>query len=115
MTIRVFDVVGELCMTYEDGEKLHNLLVEALSRNDHVELDFSRTRIFVTAFFNASIGPLLKDSPKQQLLNKLSFVNIPAAGAEPLRHSIENAERYYKDPNFHKTLDKVLEDISKGK
>jgi hypothetical protein len=114
MTVSVFDTVGEVCMTYEDGEKLHGAFVEAFQRGDTVELDFSKTRVFVTAFFNAAIGPLLKNATKDELRDRLKVVKLPAAGIEPLRHSIENAERYYREPGYKEALDQVLKDLSKG-
>ena len=101
-------------MTYEDGEKLSQVFRPAFERGETIELDFAKTRIFVTAFFNASIGSLLEKASKEQLRDRLKFKNLPAAGVEPLRHSIENAERYYKDPGYKQALDKVLEDLSKN-
>ncbi|MCE0483824.1 MAG: STAS-like domain-containing protein [Methylacidiphilales bacterium] len=113
MTVSVFDVVGEVCMTYEDGAKLNKVFVDAFERGDTVMLDFSRTRVFVTAFFNAAIGPLLKKATKDQLRDRLKIVNLSPAGIEPFRHSIENAERYYREPGYKEALDQVLKDISK--
>jgi hypothetical protein len=110
MKIPVYDLIGDVCMTYEDGERLHSAFREAFERGETVELDFARTRIFVTGFFNASVGPLLEKHSKDEVRNRLKFLNLPAAGFEPLRHSVENAERYYHEPDFRKALDKVLED-----
>jgi hypothetical protein len=114
MTIRVFDLVGELCMTHEDGEIVHKALLEAFRRGENVELDFDKTRIFVTAFFNASVGQLLEKSTKEELLSRLTFINLPPAAVDALRHSLQNAEEYYHDPAFREALDKILGDLSQS-
>jgi hypothetical protein len=112
MTISVFDLVGDVCMTYDDGGVVHKAFREAFDKGETVELDFAKTRVFVTAFFNASVGPLLEKSTKDELLKRLKFKNLPQAAKAPLRHSVENAEEYYHDPDFKKALDKILDDIS---
>lgn len=96
-------------MTSEDGERLHAVFREAFDRGESVDLDFAKTRIFVSPFFNAAVGRLLEKYSRNEVRERLHFVNLPEAAAEPLRHSVENAERYYHDPNFRQALDKVLD------
>jgi hypothetical protein len=96
-------------MTYEDGAKIHNAYRAAFDRGETVELDFTGTRVFVSQFFNAAVGQLLKDYPKAEVQSRLIPFHLPFAGGAPMRQSIENAERYYRDPQFRSALDKVLE------
>lgn len=112
MKISIHDLIGDVCMTYDDGERLHAAFRPAFDAGETVELDFGRTRIFVSAFFNASVGCLLEDYSKDEIRERLKFLNLPDAAAEPLRHSVENAERYYRDPAFRESLDKVLENLA---
>ena len=112
MKISIFDLIGDVCMTYDDGERLLAAFRPAFDAGETVELDFARTRIFVSAFFNASVGCLLERYSKDQVRERLKFLNLPDAAAEPLRHSVENAERYYRDPTFRESLDKVLENLA---
>ena len=110
MKVNVRELVGEVCMTYEDGVKIHSAYRAAFDRGETVELDFTGTRVFVSQFFNAAVGQLLKDYPKDEVQHRLIPLNLPFAGAAPMRQSIENSERYYRDPQFRAALDKVLED-----
>ena len=112
MNIPVYDLIGDVCMTYEDGARLQETFRKAFEGGETVELDFAKTRIFVTPFFNASVGPLLEKFSKDEVRERLKFLNLPPAAFEPLRHSVENAERYYKDPGYREALDKVLEKLA---
>jgi hypothetical protein len=112
MKVRIYDVVGDVCMTYEDGERLHKVFRDAFDRGETIDLDFSKTRIFVSAFFNASVGTLLEKYSLDEVRKRLKFLNLPEAAREPLQHSVENAERYYHDPNFRQALDKVFENLA---
>lgn len=112
MKVPVYKIVGDVCMTYQDGERLHREFRETFDRGETVELDFYKTRIFVSAFFNASVGPLLEKYPLDVVRTRLKFTNLPDSANEALRHSVENAERYYHDPNFRQALDKVFENLA---
>lgn len=108
MKLNVHELVGDVCMTYEDGEKLHAAYRPAFDAGKTVELDFAGTRIFVSQFFNAAVGQLLKDYSIDEVRRRLQCVNLPLTAAGPLRRSVENAERYYHDPKFREALDRVL-------
>jgi hypothetical protein len=108
MNLNVQQLVGGLCMTYDDGEKLHAAYRPAFDRRETIFLDFAGTRIFVSQFFNAAVGQLLKDYGIEEVRSRLKFLNLPAAANAPLRRSVENAERYYRDPQYRDALDRVL-------
>jgi hypothetical protein len=110
MKVNVRELVGEVCMTYEDGVKIHNAYRAAFDLGETVTLDFTGTRVFVSQFFNAAVGQLLKAHSKEEVQRRLIPFQLPFAGVAPMRQSLENAERYYRDPQFRAALDKVLED-----
>ena len=110
MNVNVQSLVGAVCMTYDDGAKLHDAYRAAFDRGEEVVLDFADTRIFVSRFFNAAVGQLLKDYGVEEVRHRLQIVNLPSAGHVPLRHSVENAQRYFHEPKFQAALDRVLED-----
>ena len=87
-------------MTHKDGERLQRELREAFDRSETVELDFEKTRIFGTAFFNAAVASLLENYSRDELERRMKIVNLPPAAKELLDHSLDNADRYYQDPNF---------------
>ena len=102
MKVPVHKIVGDACMTQKDGERLQREFREAFDRGDTVELDFGKTRIFVTAFFNAAVASLLENYSRSELERRLKIVNLPSAAKELLDHSLDNADRSYHDPNFRK-------------
>lgn len=108
MTIlSVKTIVGEVCMTREDGQKLHDHYRGMLNSGDVVKLDFAGTTTFVSAFFNTAVGQLLRDYTREQLNTRLLFANVPAAAVRPLERSIAQAERYYSDPKYRAALEQV--------
>lgn len=108
MILSVKTLVGEVCMTREDGQKLHDAFRPMLDAGENVTLDFSGTRVFVSAFFNVAFGQLLAAYSREELGKRLRFVKVPEVAATPLRKSIEAAERYHHDPDYRAALDKVL-------
>jgi len=109
MKVNVQELVGDVCMTSEDGAKVHDAYRAAFDRGETVELDFVGTRIFVSQFFNTAVGQLLKDYSKDEVQRRVIPLHLPFAGGAPMRQSIENAGRFYRDPQFRAALDKVLE------
>ena len=112
MKISINDLIGDVCMTYDDGERLLAAYRPAFDAGETVELDFAGTRIFVSAFFNASVAPLLEKYSREEIRERLLFLNLPDAAYEPLQRSVENAERYYRDPHYREALDKVIENLA---
>lgn len=112
MKISIYDLIGDVCMTYEDGDQVYAAFHEAFDLGETVELDFAKTRIFVSAFFNASVGRLLEHHTRDEVRERLIFSNLPPSAAEPLRRSVENADRYYHDPAYRESLDRVLENLA---
>jgi|SRR5208282_111935 len=110
MKLNVQKLVGDVCMTQEDGEKLYAAYRAAFDAGETVELDFAGTRIFVSQFFNAAVGQLLESYEVEEVRRRLRCVNLPPAAQAPLRRSVENAERYYRDPKYREALDRVLAD-----
>ncbi len=100
MKVPVHKIVGDVCLTYKDGERLQREFREAFDRGDTVELDFVKMRIFVTAFLNAAVASLLENHSRDELEKRLKIVNLPPAAKELLDHSLDNADRSYHNPNF---------------
>jgi hypothetical protein len=108
MNLDIVTFIGENCITVEDGERLYQRIHPAILQGDTVDLDFSDVKIFASPFFNASIGQLLKDLPAEQLRSRLHFKGLSQHGDHVLRRVIENAKKYYTNPHFRGSVDKVL-------
>ena len=106
---KVFEIIGENCITMEDGQKIYDLVFPELKSGNSVELNFSGCKIFVSLFFNYAIGHLLKDFPPNDLNRLLTISNIEPMGSETLQGVIENAKRYYlMDDATRKKIDEEI-------
>jgi hypothetical protein len=100
MKVPVHKIVGDACVTCKDGERLYCEFREAFDRGDTVELDFDKTRMFVTAFFNAAVASLLENYSRDELVRRLKIVNLPLAAKELLDQSFDSADRYCHGRKF---------------
>lgn len=108
MMVNVVALIGETCITVEDGERIfHHIHPEILKGRD-VTLDFTGVSIFASPFFNAAIGQLLRDFPAETLKSHLHFAGLTPNGNHVLTRVIENAKRYYTNPHFRDSVEKVL-------
>ena len=108
MKINVRQLAGENCISYDDGQKIYELIHPELQAGRPVELDFSGVRVLVSLFLNAAIGRLLEDISTDDLNRLLTVSDMPPGGRETLRRVIENSKDYYFNPSVRKTLDRIL-------
>ena len=108
MKYKIRDLVGENCMTPDDGQKVYDSIHPELVAHHPVELDFTGVDIFASPFFNFAIGQLLKDIQldKLNLLLKVSHLN--PVGMQVIERVIENSKQYYSNENIRKAVDEVL-------
>lgn len=111
----VHDLIGENCITLEDGQKIYEIIYSELKFGNQVELDFAKTEVFASPFFNAAIGQLLKDITSDDLNRLLKITNLPVAGLDVLKRVIENSKRYYSDDKVRKALDEILDEQAEEK
>jgi hypothetical protein len=112
MKVPVHQILEDACVTYKEGERLQREFREAFDRGERVELDFEKTRIFGTAFFNAGVASLLENYSRDELERRLKIVNLRPAAMELLDDSLDRADRSYHHPNFRKGLDRVLGNLA---
>lgn len=108
MKLDIYDLIGENCITLEDGQKIYDLIHPELLAGHPVEIDFAKVGVYASPFFNAAIGQLLKDIKAEDLNRLLKICNLVPAGLAVLKRVIENSKQYYSDENFRKAQDEVL-------
>jgi hypothetical protein len=108
MKIFVADLIGEFCVTLEDGQILFEKLSVALGNDEPIEIDFSNVRIVVSPFLNAAIGQLLRDFDTAKLNRLLSITNLPLGVEAIVARVIENAKNYYHDPAYRDAVDTIM-------
>jgi hypothetical protein len=108
MKYQIHTIIGENCMTPDDGQKVYDLIHPELVANVPVELDFTGVNICISTFFNFAIGQLLRDIQPETLNSLLKISNLNPVGRQVLKLVIENAKRYYSDDNFRQAVDRVF-------
>jgi hypothetical protein len=108
MKVSIYKLVGENCITYEAGQRVFDEIQGAFRRGDIIELDFTGTKVFVSQFFNAALGQLLEGHTRDDVESRVRLKGLPPDVQDLPRLSIENADRYYRDPVHRSALDEVL-------
>ncbi len=109
--IRTVEVVGDsICVAQDDGQRLFEVLRDALSSGRQVWLSFSGVESLTTAFLNAAIGQLLRSFESDFLRDNLKFRDLTGEQLRLLREVIEKARLYFSDPErFEAARAQVLE------
>lgn len=112
MTINICTLVGEYCITLDDGQKVYDQIHPELQGGQAVELDFVGTTVYASPFFNAAVGQLLEDIAAETLARLLTVKNLNPVGMNVLRRVIENAKEYYSDNRVRMAVDSVLTELA---
>jgi len=112
MKITILETIGENCITFEDGDRVYQVVHPELLASRDVQLDFEGVEVLASPFFNAAIGRLLKDITAETLNRCLNVHNLSAAGMMVLKRVIENSKEYYSDTDRREILHKLLSESS---
>lgn len=108
MNLFIAQLIGEFCVTLEDGQIVFDKISAAINTSTDVELDFEGVRVVVSPFLNAAIGQLLRDFTPNQLNQYLHIINLPLGVEAILARVIENAKTYYSDPIYRNAVDSTM-------
>ena len=112
MLIKVIDVIGkDICVSSEDGEKLHEQIKLNLQNADTTEISFSGIKMIISVFLNTAIGQLYGEFSEGEIREKLKVIDIDPEDKELFQRVVMNAKRYYKNS---KEYDKAWEDSNNG-
>jgi hypothetical protein len=109
MKLKIGELVGENCITSQDGVKVYGLIHPELAMNRSVELDFAGCRILASPFLNAAVGQLLEDLSSEQLNRLLNVENLSDDGSRVFRRVVENAAEYFSSPEIRESILTALE------
>jgi len=109
-TIQVHTLVGDNCITLEQGEPVYREVHRLLSEGQTVQLDFAGVAVCASPFLNAAIGRLMKDFAPADLEKKLTVQHLTSVGTQLMRKVIENSQRYYHDPDARNALERILDE-----
>ncbi len=110
LKVKIADLVGEHCVTSDDGQKVYEQIVPRLQSNEEVCLDFVGVSVFASPFFNFAVGQLLKDFTPDRLNSLISVENLTSDGTSVWKRVIQNAKEYYRNPKAKKAFDSTIEE-----
>lgn len=78
-------------LSEKNGLKIREKILETLTKNNEVILDFSNITLFATPFFNSFIGYFVLQINPENTKEKIKIINISDLGRDTYNHSYENA------------------------
>lgn len=97
--VRIFDIVGgPLCVSADDGQRVHDKIVPLLRDGTPVVLSFEQVETLISAFLNAAIGQLYGEFPEERIRELVSVLDMDEEDTALLRVVVENAKKYFSAP-----------------
>ncbi len=108
--INIVSIIGNsICVAAEDGQKVYDAIYTALQEGKNIEISFKGIEDLTTLFLNAAIGQLYDKFKDDELKNRMFVVDASSQDLDTLKHSVERAKEYFKDPErFHSATDEIL-------
>lgn len=97
--VRIFDIVGgPLCVSADDGQRVHDKIVPLLRGGRKVVLSFEQVETLISAFLNAAIGQLYGEFPEERIRELISVRDMDEEDQAVLKRVVDNAKTYFKAP-----------------
>lgn len=112
LNISVFQVVGsQLCVSSDDGQKVHDRIALALKEGRRVTVSFLNVTGLTSAFLNAAIGQLYGSFAEEQIRSLLMVEDMQPDDMALLKRVVETAKQYFQDPErFQLAMQEALEE-----
>ncbi|AKB77795.1 hypothetical protein MSHOH_1312 [Methanosarcina horonobensis HB-1 = JCM 15518] len=95
--IKIIEAAGiNCCVAACDGQKVHDKVADAFSKNRKVELSFSETDELTPAFLNAAVGQLYGTFQAALIEKNLSFTDLDPEDEVILKRVMERAKGYFE-------------------
>jgi len=114
LKLSIYELVGENCITKEDGQKVFDEIYPVLKSRNQVVLDFSKVNIFASPFFNFSIGQLFKDFSLEEIKALLETKSLSQDGNNVLERVIDNSIKYYSNDRAMEIQNEVIKEKSEN-
>lgn len=97
--VRIFDIVGgPLCVSADDGQRVHDKIAPLLRQGQKVVLSFEQVETLISAFLNAAIGQLYGEFPEDRIRELVEVRDMDQSDVAVLRRVVDNAKAYFKAP-----------------
>jgi len=102
ITVRVHDIAGgPLCVSAEDGQRLHDKIAPLLKEGTPVVLSFEQVETMISAFLNAAVGQLYGEFPEDRIRELLNVTDMAQDDLEVLKRVVDNAKAYFSNPKAY--------------
>lgn len=106
--VRIFDIVGgPLCVSADDGQRVHDKIAPLLRGGTPVVLSFERVETLIPTFLNVAIGQLYGEFHEDRIREMVTVQDMDAEDRAVLKRVVDNAKAYFKAP---KEFDQVWEE-----
>lgn len=112
IVIMVIEVVGSgICVSSDDGQKVHDQIAAALKEDKKVKLSFMNVESLTSAFLNAAIGQLYSEFSEETIKSSLSVSEMEQDDLALLKRVVATAKEYFSAPDrFKKAQEEALEE-----
>lgn len=97
INISAKNLVGALCVSADDGQRLHDNIAKFLRDDKPVNVSFDGVETLISAFLNAAIGQLYGEFPEPVLRERLAVSGMEPEDFELLERVINNAKIYFEN------------------
>ena len=110
MAIRVAleKIIGENCVSIDDGEKVLQLLRPELLKGVSVEVDFKGVNLLLTPFLNACFGKILEQFGREVTMTHVSMRNISNEFLQRVNQFINRKDEEYTRSNEKEMLEEIF-------
>lgn len=111
--IKIIEYIGKLCITYEDGQKIGEMIKKQINENGEVEISFENTQVVLSSFLTGAFGILFDGFlTKEQFNERVIIRDASQDTLSILDNVIENSWKYYSDREYAETVDKIISEKS---
>ena len=110
MKIELVELIGEICSSLDDGQKLYRRIYAEIQKGHSVELDFAGVRKVFTPFLNASFGHLLEHYEKEKVMQKVILCNIEADHLQRVNSFIDQEDQRGSEATTREIMKELFAD-----
>ncbi|WP_186030900.1 STAS-like domain-containing protein [Burkholderia gladioli] len=92
-------VDGPLCISADDGHRVHDEIAARLRQKQHVVVSFDGVGTIISAFLNAAIGQLYGEFDESDIREFLEVVDMSQEDLGLLKRVVDNAKSYFENRN----------------
>lgn len=72
-TLKLQDVIGDVCVSVKDADQVYEKLLESVQEHNEVALSFEGIKVVTTTFLSNSIGKLYETQTPEDISSYIEF------------------------------------------